>query len=106
LLWGSTRTAWRRAEPLDELRGVVGIRDVGDHHRGRAAEAGDLGADPFQVFAGLGGIRQDVDRVAERDGPEALEPAPDPHAQVGRPGGQLMDQDEPPAADGSSCGHG
>src|SRR4030095_10322949 len=50
----------------------------------------------------FGGIRQDIDRLLERDGAKFLQAAPGPDAQIGRRRRQLMDEHQPAARRGGA----
>lgn len=80
------------------LRG--GIDRVGHEHAGLTAGAFDLHAQPLEVFARFGGIRQHVDGLLEGDGAKCLQAAPGPDAQIGRRRRQLMHEHQPAARRG------
>src|SRR5205823_4249970 len=63
---------------------------VGGKHGGRAAEGNDFAPQPLEVLAALVGIRQDVHRVARRDGAQLLEAAPRLDAGVREPRWKLV----------------
>ena len=82
------------AQPVHEARladgGLAAVRDSSRRSHSKSSRVS-------------GRFGSDVDRVLDRDGPERLQPAPDPHPEVARLRGQLVDQEQP--ADRWAVGH-
>ena len=85
----------RLSERRDDV--VVAGRpgDLGQEHRGLAAEAGDFGHQPLQVLARLLAIGQHVGRLPDLHRADLLEPAPYPHPHARRAGRHLVEQHQP-----------
>ena len=64
----------------------------GEHAR-LAAGGPDLGLEPLEVLAGIGRVRQGVDRLLQRDGADLLQPAPGRDPEVRRLRRELVDED-------------
>lgn len=82
-----------------EQRPHLVVRKAVDQTRladdGFATALDDLFQEPREVLLRLGGRRQRVDGALDRDCPDALQPPPDLHPEVGRLGRDLMNQKKP-----------
>jgi hypothetical protein len=86
------------AELLDQFLVRMTVDGRRLQHADLTAGRHDLLPYPVEVFARLGGRRQDVQGVAQHHRPHLLQAAPDAHAQMGRTRRQLVDKDEPAPA--------
>ena len=84
-------------ELLHEFGIRIAVNGRGFEHADLAARRNDFFARPVEVLARLVRARQHVERIAQHDRADLLQPAPDPHPEIRRPRRQLMHQDQPAA---------
>ena len=85
----------RAVEQAAHLLVAQAIDQTGFADHALAAAVLDLAQEPLEILARLLAGRQHVDRILDRHGAKALQPAPDLDPQIGWFGRQLMDQQQP-----------
>src|SRR5205823_1623308 len=76
-----------------------GINVVGREHTGVTAGGLHFGFEPLEVFTCASVVRENIDGLLDRNGPELLQSAPRTHPQIGRSRRQMVDEQEPTAMD-------